>query len=219
MAAACLAPVARGLSTTGTPRDGETPILEFPGLSGLASRRTASGRESQMTNEANVARRAVLLGVGNILLTDEGVGVRLVEQLERDYRLAPGLTVLDGGTAAMELLEDLEDLDLLVIADCVRVGQPPASVVVLKDAAVPSFFRARLSPHQVGLSDVLATLEITERAPHHVVVVGVQPVDVSLGLEQSEAVRAVMPEALAAIRAALADYGYECPARERRAAA
>ncbi|MCB1890290.1 MAG: hydrogenase maturation protease [Rhodocyclaceae bacterium] len=172
-----------------------------------------------MSNETNPSRRAVLLGVGNILLTDEGVGVRLVEQLERDCRLAPGLVVLDGGTAAMELLEDLEDLDLLVIADCVRVGQPPASVVVLKDDAVPSFFRARLSPHQVGLSDVLATLEITERAPNHVVVVGVQPVDVSLGLEQSEAVRAVMPEALAAIHAALAEYGYACPPRERRAAA
>jgi len=101
----------------------------------------------------------------------------------------------------------------------VRVGQPPASVVVLKDEAVPSFFRARLSPHQVGLSDVLATLEITERAPKHVVVVGVQPVDVSLGLEQSEAVRGVMPEALEAILSALAGYGYACLPRERRAAA
>jgi len=160
-----------------------------------------------------VTHKAVLLGVGNILLTDEGVGVRLIERLGRDYHTPPDLMLLDGGTAAMELLEDLENLDLLVIADCVRVGLPPASVVVLKDEEVPSFFRARLSPHQVGLSDVLATLEITERAPLHTVVIGVQPVDVSLGLEQSEPVRAVMPEALQAIRAALAEHGIETPPR------
>lgn len=165
------------------------------------------------------ACRAVLLGVGNILLTDEGVGVRLVEQLEREHHVPAGLTVLDGGTAAMELLEDLENLDLLVIADCVRVGRPPASVVVLKDDEVPSFFRARLSPHQVGLSDVLATLEITERAPRHTVVVGVQPVDVSLGMEQSLPVRAVMPEALQAIRDALAEHGLPTPLRVPHAAA
>ena len=158
-------------------------------------------------------RNAILLGVGNILLTDEGVGVRLIEQLQAGYCIPPELTLLDGGTSAMELLEDLENLDLLVIADCVRVGQPPATVVVLKDDEVPSFFRARLSPHQVGLSDVLATLEFTERAPRHVVVVGVQPVDVSLGMEQSLPVQAIMPEALQAIRDALAEHGLATPPR------
>ena len=151
--------------------------------------------------------RSVLLGVGNILLTDEGVGVRLVEKLEADYVLPPQLEVIDGGTSAMELLEELENLDVLVIADCVRVGQAPATVAVLKDEDVPRFFRERLSPHQVGLSDVLATLEFTERAPKHVVVIGVQPVDVSLGMEQSLPVQAVMPEALEEIRKALAELG------------
>ncbi|BAL26083.1 HyaD/HybD family hydrogenase maturation endopeptidase [Azoarcus sp. KH32C] len=158
-------------------------------------------------------RRAVLLGVGNILLTDEGVGVRLVEELQAGYEIPEVLEVIDGGTAAMELLEDLENLDLLVIADCVRVGQPPASVVVLKDDEVPAFFRARISPHQVGLSDVLATLEITERAPRHVVVVGVQPVDISTSMEQTAPVRAAMPVALQAIRDALAEYGLQTPAK------
>ena len=158
-------------------------------------------------------RRAVLLGVGNTLLTDEGVGVRLIEQLQAEYEIPDVLEVVDGGTSAMELLEDLENLDLLVIADCVRVGKPPASVVVLKDDDVPAFFRARISPHQVGLSDVLATLEITERAPRHVVVVGVQPFDISTCMEQSAPVRAAMPEALQAIRDALAAYGLETPPR------
>jgi len=172
-----------------------------------------------MTNVATPIRRAVLLGVGNILLTDEGVGVRLVEQLQAGYEIPAALEVIDGGTAAMELLEDIEDLDLLVIADCVRVGQPPASVVVLKDDEVPAFFRARISPHQVGLSDVLATLEITERAPRHVVVVGVQPFDISTCMEQSAPVQAAMPQALQAIRDALAGYGLATPAKLQAKAA
>lgn len=164
-------------------------------------------------------RRAVLLGVGNTLLTDEGVGVRLIEQLQAGYEIPAVLEVIDGGTAAMELLEDLENLDLLVIADCVRVGKPPASVVVLKGDEVPAFFRARISPHQVGLSDVLATLEITERAPRNVVVIGVQPFDISTCMEQSAPVRAAMPEALQAIRDALAAYGLATPPKAQAEAA
>lgn len=78
-------------------------------------------------------RRAVLLGVGNILLSDEGVGVRLVERILDRHRLPAGVAVLDGGTCAMEMLEDLEHLDLLVIADCVRSGRTPGGVVVLRD--------------------------------------------------------------------------------------
>ncbi|MEZ5628585.1 MAG: hydrogenase maturation protease, partial [Rhodocyclaceae bacterium] len=113
------------------------------------------------TASPDAPRRVALLGVGNILLSDEGVGVRLVERIEAGYRLPEWVTVLDGGTCAMEMLEELENLDLLVIADCVRTGRPPASVVVLKDDDVPAFFRTKLSPHQVGLSDVLATLHFT----------------------------------------------------------
>jgi hydrogenase maturation protease len=160
-----------------------------------------------MITYPDAARRAVLLGVGNILLSDEGVGVRLVERYAATYRLPEWVQVLDGGTCAMEMLEELENLDLLIIADCVRVGQPPASLVVLKDEAVPAFFRMRVSPHQVGLSDVLATLHLTERAPKRVVVIGVQPVSMDLGMELTSAVQARLPEALAAIRAAFDEAG------------
>ena len=158
-------------------------------------------------------RRVALLGVGNILLSDEGVGVRLIERIEAGYRLPEWVTVLDGGTCAMEMLEDLENLDLLVIADCVRTGRPPASVVVLQDDDVPAFFRTKLSPHQVGLSDVLATLHFTDRAPRRVVVVGVQPVSVDTGMELTEAVVAALPEAEAAIVSALQRAGVPCTPR------
>lgn len=140
--------------------------------------------------------RVVVLGVGNILLTDEGVGVRVVEQLEAQYVLPEGVVVIDAGTSAMEILEDLENLDLLVIADAVFAHQEPAALVKLQDGDVPAFFQRNMSPHQVGLSDVLAALEFNGRAPKKVVICGIKPVSMQLGMELSPEVAAKVPALL-----------------------
>jgi hydrogenase maturation protease len=68
---------------------------------------------------------------------------------------------------------------------------------VLKGADVPVFFRTKLSPHQVGLSDVLASLEVTGRAPKETVIIGIEPASMALGMELSPAVAARLPELLA----------------------
>ncbi|WP_374277407.1 HyaD/HybD family hydrogenase maturation endopeptidase [Azonexus sp.] len=138
--------------------------------------------------------RIVILGIGNILLTDEGVGVRVVEALAARGGLPPGVELIDGGTCGMEMLEPLEDLDALIVVDCVRCGRPPATPVLLKGDDVPVFFRTKLSPHQVSLSDVLASLEFTGRAPGKTVIVGMQPVSMGLGLDLSPEVAARLPE-------------------------
>lgn len=141
--------------------------------------------------------RIVILGVGNILLTDEGVGVRVVEALGERYRLPPEVELIDGGTCGMEFLEQLENLDALIVVDCVRCHQPPATPVLLTGEQVPVFFKTKLSPHQVGLCDVLASLELTGRAPRETVIVGMQPVSMELGMELSPEVAARLPELLA----------------------
>jgi hydrogenase maturation protease len=140
--------------------------------------------------------RIVVLGVGNILLSDEGVGVRVVERLEREYRLPPEVEIIDGGTCGMEMLEQLEDLDALIVVDCVRFGQPPATPVLLKGDDVPVFFKTKLSPHQVSLSDVLASLEFTNRAPKRTVIIGIQPASMELSMELTLVVNARMDEML-----------------------
>lgn len=156
--------------------------------------------------------RVVVLGIGNILLTDEGVGVRVVEALERGWRLPPEVEIIDGGTCGMEMLEQLENLDGLVVIDCVRCGRPPATPVLLKGDDVPVFFRTKLSPHQVSLSDVLASLEFTGRAPKAIAIVGMQPVSMSLGLELSPAVAERLPELLDMTLAELAALGVSAEA-------
>lgn len=143
--------------------------------------------------------KLVVLGVGNTLLTDEGIGVRAVEALLRRYALPPAVSVIDGGTAGMELLESLEDLDKLIIVDCVRVGQPPATVIRRVDDEVPQFFRTKISPHQIGVSDVLAALQLRERFPKRLTLIGIQPKSLDTGIELTPEVAATIPEVLAAV--------------------
>lgn len=160
--------------------------------------------------------RYVILGIGNILLGDEGVGVRAVEVIERDYLLPEGVVAIDGGCSAMELLEDLENLDGLIVVDAVYAGQQPGDLVELQGDEVSKFFRNRMSPHQVGLSDVLASLEFTGRAPKRLLIVGVKPVSMDLSMELTPEVTARLPAMVLRVEQALADWG--CPIRRRLAA-
>lgn len=115
--------------------------------------------------------RVVVLGLGNILLRDEGVGVRVIEALAERYILPPEVEVVDGGTAGMELLNVIASCDHLLICDAVKEDAPPGTVIKLVDAEIPTFFQTRYSPHQLGLADVLATLTLTDEAPGSVTLI------------------------------------------------
>lgn len=149
----------------------------------------------------------VVLGAGNILLTDEGLGVRAIERLPLSYCLPPAIRIIDGGTSGMEMLEDLEGLDALIMVDAIRAGKPPGTPIHLAGDAVPVFFRSKLSPHQIGLADVLATLELLGRAPKYTAILGMQPESLALGMELSETVEAGIPELLRMVADELATLG------------
>ena len=138
--------------------------------------------------------RAVVLGIGNIILEDEGVGVRAVEALQAQYRLPPEVEAIDGGTAGMELIEALSRVDLLVVLDAILAGKPPGTIVSLAGDEVPSFFRSKLSPHQIALPDVLASLELLDQLPKQTLIFGVQPQSMELGMELTAPVAACIPE-------------------------
>lgn len=141
--------------------------------------------------------RAVVLGIGNTIRADEGIGVRVVEALARDYVLPEGVVAIDGGTSSMEMLEELSHLDFLLVVDAIDDGRPPGELVRLEGEAVPVFFRRNLSPHGIGLSDVLAALEFMGAAPKETVILGVQPVSLDLALELTPTVAARLPQLIA----------------------
>jgi hydrogenase maturation protease len=138
--------------------------------------------------------KAVVLGVGNTILADEGVGVRVVEALQRGYTVPDCVAVVDGGTAGMELLDELSNLDFLLVVDAIAANQPPGSLVKLAGDEVPVFFRRNLSPHGIGLSDVLASLEFLAAAPRETIILGVQPESMELSMELTPTIAARVPE-------------------------
>jgi hydrogenase maturation protease len=139
----------------------------------------------------------VVLGVGNIIMGDEGVGVRCVERIEAEHLLPASVVVIDGGTSTNEVMGELEGLDLLVIVDAVVTGAPPGTLVRLEGKEIPTAFSNKLSPHQHGINDLLATLTFMGRAPNRVVLHGVVPHRIELGLELSAELAAVVPALVA----------------------
>jgi hydrogenase maturation protease len=157
--------------------------------------------------------RVVVLGIGNVLMSDEGIGVHAVEALQQRFVLPDNVEVVDGGTTGMELFPDLQGAQHLIVVDAVRVGEPPGTVVRLEGDEVPAFFKTKISPHQVGLSDVLAALRFSGGAPDHVVLIGVQPVSLELSMELSPQVAALIDQVLGMVTHELAAIGFPAVAR------
>lgn len=150
----------------------------------------------------------LVLGLGNILLQDEGAGVRLVERLAKRYELPSEVEVLDGGTSGMELIHTIADRDALVVCDAVRSDAPPGTVMRIAGEKLPAFFGTKLSPHQLGLSDMLATLTLLERVPPSVSLIGIVPQDLDLGLELSPRIASALDEALALLVSEIESLGF-----------
>jgi len=152
--------------------------------------------------------RAVVLGIGNTILTDEAAGVRVVEALEQAYKVPANVLLIDGGTSGMEMIEDLSSLDFLIVVDVVKTGAAPGTVVKIAGKDIPVFFRNKLSPHQIGLSDVLASLELLDTMPREIIVLGVEPISLELGMEMTATVAASIPQLVAMAAGELAQRGY-----------
>ncbi|MBK7356454.1 HyaD/HybD family hydrogenase maturation endopeptidase [Propionivibrio sp.] len=152
--------------------------------------------------------RAVVLGIGNTILTDEAAGVRVVEALERDFKLPADVLAIDGGTSGMEMIEDLSNLDLLIVVDVVKTGAAPGTLVKIAGADIPVFFRSKLSPHQIALPDVLASLELLDAMPKEIIVLGVEPVSLELGMEMTTTVSDQIQPLVSMVADELLSHGY-----------
>ncbi len=162
--------------------------------------------------------RAVVLGIGNTILTDEAAGVRAVELLEQGYQIPEDVLVIDGGTSGMEMIEDLSDLDFLIVIDVVKTGAAPGTVVKIAGDEIPVFFRRKLSPHQIALPDVLASLELLDAMPKEIVVLGVEPISLELGMEMTPTIAEQVPVLVEMAVAELRARGYQLAALSAKVA-
>jgi hydrogenase maturation protease len=156
----------------------------------------------------------LVLGLGNILCRDEGVGVRVIEALQAGYELPAAVEVLDGGTSGMELLDTIAGREVLIVVDAVAAeGAAPGEVLRLADDAVQARFRTRFSPHQQGLAEVLALLRLSDEAPRQLVLVGIVPDSLELGLDLTPAGERGRDAALARLVGEMSRLGLPLPAK------
>jgi hydrogenase maturation protease len=155
----------------------------------------------------------LVLGIGNLLLMDEGTGVRAVHELERKYRYPKAVEVLDGGTSGIELLGYIRNKDHLILIDAVKSGHPPGTVVRVEGEDVPATFLTRISPHQLGISDVLAAAKLTGELPAQMVLFGIEPKIMDTGLSLSKEVEDNLGKLVEAVVEELRNLGYNLQPR------
>ncbi|WP_417260336.1 HyaD/HybD family hydrogenase maturation endopeptidase [Celeribacter sp.] len=120
--------------------------------------------------------RILVLGIGNVLWADEGFGVRCVERLAQTYAFGPDVRLLDGGTQGLYLLPFLEEVDTLLVFDAVDYGLAPGTLKIVEDDDVPAFMGAKkMSLHQTGFQDVIATAQLMGYCPEKLILIGCQP--------------------------------------------
>ena len=155
-----------------------------------------------MTEQAHVQSGTLVLGVGNTILSDEGVGPWVVERLRALNPDAPGITWMDGGTLSFSIAASVEDAKYLIVVDATELKAEPGTVRVFVDEDMDRMLGGHgRSIHEVGLMDLLNIARLTERLPQHRALVGIQPGVVDWGTEPTPAVGAAMPEAARAVAA------------------
>ena len=124
------------------------------------------------------APNVLMLGIGNLLWADEGFGVRVLEQLHAQYQFPDNVELLDGGTQGIYLVQYVERADILIVFDAVDYGLAPGTLKRVENDAVPQFMGAKkMSLHQTGFQEVLAMAALLGRYPQHLLLLGVQPVE------------------------------------------
>ena len=148
-----------------------------------------------------------MLGLGNILLRDEGVGVRVVEELQGRYDFPDDVIVLDGGTLGLDLLPYVEAADRLLVIDALDMGAEPGTVARLRDEEIPAFLSPKVSPHQMGLVDLLVAARLSGALPEELVLWGVQPEAMNVGLDLSPTITAQVETLVANVLTELEQWG------------
>ncbi|MGC9143097.1 HyaD/HybD family hydrogenase maturation endopeptidase [Hydrogenobaculum sp.] len=156
--------------------------------------------------------RTILMGIGNILMQDEGVGVHTIRAIEKRYAFNPSIEIIDAGTLGLEILYILQDgVDNLLVVDAVMGGKPPGTIYIFKNEEVKKYYlKHKLSAHEVGFSEVLALLEVIGKpVRQNLVLVGIEPVSFEVSLELHEKTASKLEDLIKVVLEELRNLGVE----------
>ena len=141
-------------------------------------------------------QKVLVLGLGNTLQTDEGIGVHVVNYIKQKNCIK-NVEIVDGGTHSFNLAEPIENADKLVIVDTAELDSPPGSIKVFEGIEMDAFIAhgKKSSAHEIGLKDVLSIALLQGKLPAHRALVGIQPEKFGWGDQPTEKVAEAIPKA------------------------
>jgi hydrogenase maturation protease len=151
----------------------------------------------------------LVLGLGNLLCSDDGLGAVAVHLVERRYRVPDGVRVLDGGTLGLSLLPQLEQARAAILVDAIRARGDPGSVVRFEGEEVVPAVATRLSVHQIGVCDLLEAARWQDVSPPRLILLGLIPKTLELGVRRSPPVEAALPDLVERVVAEARALGHE----------
>ena len=166
----------------------------------------AAGGKSSLDNVL-YKNEVTILGIGNVILRDEGFGVRVAEYLDKHYEFPDTVQIVDGGTLGIELTQYVTGTEKLLVIDSINGGAEPGTTFRFHNDDVMEHFQDKLSAHEVGIQDVLGLLTVTGHKIPDVVVIGAQPYDVEAGVELSDGMMNLLPQMVEQALAELKNWG------------
>jgi len=144
-----------------------------------------------MKENSRLSDKTLILGLGNILLMDEGIGVHVVSELKKQ-KLPEDVEIIDGGTAGMDLLSFVKNVQKLIIIDAIRLKKRPGSIYCLRPYEM-EFTAPQFSLHQVGVLEILSTAKKLHCLPEDTTIIGVEPKEIDWGLDLTAEVKETIP--------------------------
>jgi hydrogenase maturation protease len=148
-----------------------------------------------------------VIGLGNILLRDEGVGVHALRALKKGFAFSDPIDLLDGGTMGLDLLPYIEGMEKILFVDALELKKEPGTIAVLEDEEIPATLKSAISFHQVGLSDLLFASKFMGISPPKTTLIGMQPEKIETGLALSETLNRNFEKLLHTILEKLREWG------------
>jgi hydrogenase maturation protease len=137
--------------------------------------------------------RILVLGLGNLVHSDDGVGVHAIRRLQHDERVPAGVELLDGGTQGISLLPHVSGCDCLLVLDAIDAGKPPGTVLRMPGGTLEGL-PGKSSVHQLGFADLFVVMKLLQDVPPEVTILGVQPSSTEWSSQLSPQVKEAMPE-------------------------
>jgi len=155
----------------------------------------------------------VVIGLGNPLMGDDGLGLAVLEQLRDAWAIPADVELVDGGTWGMNLLPVIEDAKRVLLIDAIEIGAAPGTEIVIPRERLPRYLATKISPHEVDLRDVLALAELRGTLPAFTTAVGLQPARIELSEELSDVVRERLDHLVVTVVGLLGEWGHVCTPR------